>query len=223
MEKEIKFIFFDLQCFLVITLLCICFFYNKILKTSKIFYIKHFAFLAFIDVIFFFNSIHFNSVFVFSTQLNNYSLLINFSFFSILFINQISSRIKWYLYLFFLLMLSKIVLLLFFSNDLDISKLSTRLFAINHFGLLIISISYMYYMVKEIGDRNLLKDPIFNFAIGVLLCSIISFPLVYFLQEIYKVNHDIITDNLILNSIPCIGYVIMYFFIIKGVLCLVRI
>lgn len=81
----------------------------------------------------------------------------------------------------------------------------------------------MYYMVKEIGDNNLLKDPIFNFAIGVLLCSIINFPLVYFLQEIYKLNLDIFSNNLILNSIPCIGYVFMYFFIIKGVLCSVRI
>lgn len=151
-------------------------------------------------------------------EINNYTLLFNFSFLSLFIIfNMPNNKGRYFLITQFVILFS-FLLYNIFIREVDKSVQNSQAFAINSFGLLILSIIYFYKLFKGSSEIKITSDPIFWVVIGVFSFSIMSSPVFIvtgFFYEIDPVNKILI----LIGLLPTLGFVSLHIFLIKAILC----
>ena len=216
MTRVMAFFFFDLQCLLVL----LSFLFSiPLIKYSNQKIMKSFIIYTTIGLIvmipLFLMSHSFYRI-SFADKLNNYSLVFGYSFLSVFLIKIMPDKKgQFLLWIIFFILLFVIIVDIFSNNSY--SPIHSA-FAFNHFGLIILSLVYLYKTFNNISDINILHLPGFWIVMGVFFCSTVSFPIYslldYFLKDSFLFKH-----SFLLSYVPTFSYSVMYLLFIKGFIC----
>ncbi len=216
MVKSISYFLFDLQC---LTILISFFFSLRMLIGSTPRIIRLFILyntVAVLVMIPFFLMTHSYTFFYFGNSLNNYSLVFGYTFLSYMLIMLMPDK-KSHVILKMNYFLS-ITLILILLYLMDSNKINYLAFATSHISLLLSSIIYLHKLYNNIPDKNLKSYPPFWIVIGILFCSVISFPLYLFVDYLRFYNIQF-QDFIVLSNLPVFSYIVMHVFFIKAFLC----
>lgn len=216
MNRIISFFFFDLQCLLVL----LAFIFSvPLIKYSNQKIMKLFIIYTAIGVIVMiplFLMSHSFYPLSFANELNNYSLIFSYAFLSIFLIKIMPDKkgllLLWTI---FLILLSTIVINILSNN---IYNPNHSAFAINHFGLIIFSLVYLFKTFNNISNKNILDFPEFWIVMGVFFCSTVSFP-IYSLLDFFLKDSFLFKHSFLLSYAPTFSYSIMYLLFIKAFIC----
>lgn len=215
MKFPLALILFMIQCLMII----LSFLFSlKLLKKNVLNYMKPFFLYTLLSVIvmipmFILMLKNFKIVdtafsFSIANTINNYSLIFNFLFLSIILIRlSPSKKSKSYLWV-ILLLFSSLMLYQIFVNSIEEPVYSA--FAVNHFGLIFFSLIFLIKLFLFLPETNIAIFPMFWVVLGILFCSVINFPLFYLLNYLTNTNHNSSETFWVTNLRP-IGYSIFYF------------
>jgi hypothetical protein len=221
MGYDIKYILFDIQCLVIFCLFIVTIHKIKALFRSNLKYFIIYNFIAFFVMISLFLHLHQYRSNSLSNNINDFSLIFGFSFLSLFIIkNKNSKSFNVVMYFIFIFCLFWIIYNLFFNKKIKGFELSSLIFSINHFGLLLLST--IYFLIKYFSNSEDFyeKDSVYYIILGINICSVINFPYILFVNDFISFDKSITGSSIIINSLGCIGFLIMYSFFIKSISCL---
>jgi len=221
MGYDIKYILFDIQCLVIFSLFIVTIYKLKVLIKSILKYFILYNSVAFFVMTSLFLHLHQYNSNSLSNSLNDYSLIFGFSFLSLFIIkNKNSKSFDAGMYFIFIFCLCWIIYNLFFNRNIKGFELSSLIFSINHFGLLLLST--IYFLIKYFSNSENFyeKDSTYYVVLGVNICAAINFPYILFINDFISFDKCITGSSIIVNSLGCIGFLIMYSFFIKSISCL---
>jgi len=154
--------------------------------------------------------------FPFATQLNNLSLIFEFSFLSIFILYHIDIKRLWGVLLFFVFLSATILSLVIYRQ----SNLNYTAFSVNHFGLFIFCTIFLIRFFKNGSKSKIIECPEFFVVIGVFILSVMSLPTLIIADF---VGNDYIKISTFLCTLPNISFAIFHIFLIISFLCSYRI
>ncbi len=223
MEKNLAYLVFDLQCMAVTTAFLVGFYLvvikNKFLfEWDKLF--VAFCFIAFLTMIAFFLKTHGLFQIDIVNKVNNGLVFINYVFITSFIyknLNGISKKGN-YLVLFFNLFVLLLMISVFFIPDAKYTEMKMRVFSLNHFGLISMSLIYLFVISKNLPEVSILNLPSFWIVLGIVSCSLINFPIMLTLGYFFYVSQKK-KINCLVSAINPLGYFIQYSFITYSFLC----
>ncbi len=223
MSEFSRYFFFNAQC---LTILLAFIFSIPLLircypKHMKAFFI--YTSVSLIIMIPLFLTLNHIVIFPHANLMNRYSLVFNFGFLGGYLLLMMPDKKGIIILEIFILFILIALIYQVFNSDIFIDKYA---FATNHFGLIILSIIYLYKLFNNPPTKNLINYPTFWIVAGVLLCSIICFPIFSLWSYLvsprnFNIRNDIVNDFILCN-LPPFGYIIMFSFFIKSFICSIQ-
>lgn len=223
MERTLAYVVFDLQC-IAISASFLFGFYKVFIKKSVLFkwdkLFVAFCFIAFLTMIPFFLKTHGFFKIDYIDQINNYLVYINYAFIASFIHKNIrgsSSKLNYFI-IFFNLFILLIMICVFFTRDAKLTEMKMRVFSLNHLGLISMSLIYLIFLSKNLPEVSILKMPDFWIVLGIVSCSLITFPIMLTLGYFFDVSLNN-KMNYLVSAINPIGYCFQYSLFTYSFLC----
>ncbi len=215
--------FFNFQCIMMLVSFLVSL---RLLKKSSLFHLKYFPLYTTVGIVvmipmllFIYTNlkiINLEFTFSFADLINNYSLIFNFSFLGVfLIINMPDKKSYFILWILFFLFLIGIISSILFSAKNNPNNIA---FAVNHFGLIIFSIIFFKKLFYNLPEKNIFNYSTFWIVTGIVFCSVVSFPLFYFVDFLIK-SSMYNEDNRLFFNIRPFSYGVMHIFFSKAFKC----
>lgn len=223
MEKNLAYLVFDLQCIAISTSFLFGFYFVFIKRYFLFEWDKllvTFCFIAFLTMIPFFFKTHGLFKISYINEINNGLVFLNYTFITS-FIHKhlkIDSKRQSYLIHFFNFLILSLMLGVFFSQDAKSTEMKMKAFSLNHFGLISMSLIYLFFLSKNLPEISIMKLPDFWIVLGIVSCSLINFPIMLTLGYFFDVSLNS-KLNYLVSSINPLGYFVQYSLMTYSFLC----
>jgi len=217
MERKISYILFNLQCLAILVSFLLILF--KTINNKRVTNYSLLIYIAFGFVIMFPMFLNTNGIvsIPYSNSINNASILIGFSILSFNMIRSISFKsFRMILGIIFCLQFSLLIYYLLTTVKL-VNGINIKVFTLYHSGILLFAISFLISLLYNKTYEPLRTIESFWIACGCFMCSVICFPISFFLAFFSELSNSN-KLNYYLSALPSIGFISLYLSLTKAYL-----